>query len=245
MTPPSTLAVITARGGSKGITRKNLQPLCGRPLLTYTIDAARGSKLLNRCIVSTDDEEIAACARAAGADAPFLRPRELATDDALALAVLAHAIWWLREEEGTEYDYAMMLQPTSPLRTAADIDACITIAEQTGADSVFSMVELPDFAPEKLKTIRNGQIFPLLAEEKGQSTPRHRGPAVYKRNCAIYLTRTRLILQGDQFGQTSMAYVMPRERSVDINDPTDLALAEFWMEKHGTQTLKRTPLALQ
>lgn len=246
MTPLSTLAVITARGGSKGIPRKNLQPLCGRPLVAYTIDAARRSRLLTRCIVSTDDEEIAACARAEGADAPFLRPRELATDDALALDVLAHAIRWLREHEGTEYDYTMMLQPTSPLRTTADIDACIAIAERTCTDSVFSMMELQDFAPQKLKTIDvRGIIHPLLQEERGQSAPRHRGQRVYKRNCAIYLTRTNLILQGDQFGQTSMAYVMPRERSLDINDLTDLTLAEFWMEKHSTQTPKRIPLSLQ
>ncbi len=232
MTPlPRTLGIITARGGSKGIPQKNIRPLCGRPLIAYTIDAAQGSRHLTRCIVSTDSEEIASCARALGADVPFLRPSELATDSALALSVLQHAINWLQEQEGETYAYTMMLQPTSPLRTGEDIDACIDLAAREKADSVFSMKELPDFAPQKLKVIDKGLIKPLLMEEPGQSAPRHKGPAVYKRNCAIYLTRTSLILQGDQFGTKQCAYVMPEERGVDINGPVDFELAEFWMGK--------------
>lgn len=231
MTPsPRTLGIITARGGSKGIPQKNIRSLCGRPLIAYTIDAAQESRLLTRCIVSTDSEEIAAVARTLGADVPFLRPAELATDAALALSVLQHTINWLQEHERETYEYTMMLQPTSPLRTAADIDACIKLAAQEEADSVFSMKCLPDFAPQKLKTIDDtGHIRPFLMEEQGQSAPRHKGPEVYKRNCAIYLTRTALILQGNQFGKKQLAYVMPEERSLDINDPIDFDLAEFWM----------------
>lgn len=233
MTPlPRILGIITARGGSKGIPQKNIRPLCGRPLIAYTIDAARGSQHITRCIVSTDSEEIADVARSLGAAVPFLRPAELATDSALALAVLQHAIRWLQEHDGETYEYTMMLQPTSPLRTAADIDACIELAAREQADSVFSMKSLPDFAPQKLKTIDDaGHIQPLLVEEQGQSAPRHKGPEVYKRNCAIYLTRTDLILQGDQFGKKQLAYVMPEERSMDINDLVDFELAEFWMRK--------------
>lgn len=233
MTPlPRTLGIITARYGSKGIPQKNIQELCGRPLIAYTIDAARESRHLTHCVISTDSEEIASIARTLSADVPFLRPTELATDSALALAVLEHAIRWLQEHRGETYEYTMMLQPTSPLRTAADIDACIELAAREQADSVFSMKSLPDFAPQKLKTIDSaGHIQPLLMEERGQSAPRHRGPDVYKRNCAIYLTRTSLILRGDQFGEKQLAYVMPEERSIDINDPVDFELAEFWMQK--------------
>lgn len=228
---PTVLGIITARGGSKGIPNKNIAPLHGEPLITYTIDAAKNSKLLTHCIVSTDSEEIAAIAKKIGAEVPFLRPKDLSTDSALALDVLAHAIRWMEEQEKQTFDYVMMLQPTSPLRTGEDIDACIRIAAESDADSVFSMVELPDFAPQKIKTIEDGVIKPLLQEEHGQSDPRHKGKRAYKRNCAIYVTRTELILQGDQFGEKSMAYIMPRERSIDINEPVDLELADFWMKK--------------
>ncbi len=228
---PSVLGIITARSGSKGIPQKNLAPLHGKPLIAYTIEAVKGSKLLTHCIVSTDTEDIAGVARQYGAEAPFLRPADLSTDSARALDVLAHAIRWMNEQEKKSFDYVMMLQPTSPLRTGEDIDACIRIAGETDADSVFSMKEIPDFAPQKLKVIRDGQIFPFLGEEQGQSAPRSKAQKVFKRNCAIYLTRTELILKGDQFGKKSMAYVMPRERSIDINEPVDLELAEFWMKK--------------
>lgn len=224
------LGIITARGGSKGIPDKNIRPLMGKPLILYTIEAARQSKFLTRCIVSTESAEIAEIARRAGADVPFLRPKELATDESLALDVLAHVITEL-QKKGETYDYVLMLQPTSPLRTAADIDACIELAVKNDADSVFSLKKIPDFAIQKLKKIGNGEIKPLLEEERGQSAPRHKGPDVYKRNCAIYLTRTALILKGDQFGRKSMAYVMPEERSIDINTPTDFELAEFWLKK--------------
>jgi CMP-N,N'-diacetyllegionaminic acid synthase len=228
---PTVLGIITARGGSKGIANKNIAPLCGKPLITYTIEAAMKSLLLARCIVSTDSEEIADIAKKAGAQVPFLRPAELSTDSSLALDVLSHAIRFMQEHEEMSFDYVMMLQPTSPLRTDEDIDACIRIAQETNADSVFSMKELPDFAPQKIKTIENGVIKPFIEEEKGQSAPRHNGKKAYKRNCAVYLTRTELVLKGDQFGKKSMAYVMPRERSIDINEPVDLELAEFWMHR--------------
>lgn len=229
----SVLGVITARGGSKGIPSKNIVDVCGKPLIAYTIDAAQRSHLLTRTIVSTDSKAIATIAREHGVEVPFMRPDHLSTDAALALDVLIHAITEIEQQDHQSFDYVMMLQPTSPLRTSEDIDACITIALETGADSVFSMKELTDFAPQKIKTIEHGMIKPFLMEEKGQSAPRHLGKKAYKRNCAIYLTKTRLILQGDQFGTTSMAYVMPASRSIDINDPVDVELAEFWMKKSG------------
>lgn len=225
------LGIITARGGSKSIPHKNIREICGHPLIAYTIKAAKKSRKLDRCIVSTESKEIAAIARSQGADVPFLRPKNLATDEARTLAVVQHAIRWLREHEGTTYDYVMILQPTSPLRTAADIDACIDLAMKRNADSVFSMKKIPDCAPQKLKTIKDGRIKPLFTEEGKASRPRHEGLDIYKRNCAVYLTRTALIVQGDMFGKRSFAYVMPEERSLDINEPVDLELATFWMQK--------------
>ena len=223
------LGIITARGGSKGVPGKNVKDLLGKPLIAYTVEAANESRYLDRCVVSTDSEDIASVAKKYGAEVPFLRPEELATDTALALDVLNHVIDTLKKN-GETYDYVLMLQPTSPMRTGADIDACIELAIEKNADSVFSMKQLTDFAPQKLKTLDdNSRILPYAEEEKGQSAPRHIGPNVYKRNCAVYLTKTALIEKGDQFGDVSYAYVMPEERSIDINDPTDFSLAEFWM----------------
>ena len=226
------LGIIPARGGSKGISDKNIIELGGKPLISYTLQAVADSKLLDRCIVSTDSEEIAAIAKEHGGDVPFMRPAEFATDEALALDVLNHAIDELKNA-GEQYDYILMLQPTSPLRTGADIDACIEMAVEKNADSVFSMKKIADFAPQKLKVLEDGQIKPYLEEERGQSDPRHKGQDVYKRNCAVYLTRTQLIQACDQFGEASYAYVMPEERSIDINDQSDLSFTEFLMSKNG------------
>ncbi len=226
-----TLGVIVARGGSKGIPGKNIKPLAGKPLIVYTIEAAAKSQYLSRCIVSTDSEAIAVVAKAAGCDVPFMRPVELALDTTPAIPVIQHAVGWLKEHEGAEFDAVMILQPTSPLRTAGDIDACITKMVDTDADSVMSMVELSDFSPKKLKKIEDDRIVPLLEEEGRQSAPRQAAAAVYKRNCAIYLTRVPFIIAGDLFGAISRPYIMPAERSIDINTPYDFALVELLLSR--------------
>jgi len=225
----TTIGVITARGGSKGVPRKNIKLLLGKPLLAYTIEAAKQSKHLTRYIVSTEDEEVAAIARSVGAEVPFLRPAELAGDRSTSVEVLQHALRWLKEKEGKTYDYVMILQPTSPLRTAQDIDACIAKAVDTDADSVMSMVAITDLSLPKLKRIENDRILPALEDEGPVSAFRDASETIYKRNTAIYLTRTALIEQGEMFGKISRPYIMPPERSIDINEPSDFALAEFWM----------------
>jgi len=203
----------------------------GKPLIAYSIEAALQSKYLTRTIVSTDDQEIAEISRSLGADVPFLRPKELAQDDSTSVDVVRHTLKWLEENEGKKYDYVMILQPTSPLRTAEDIDACIEKATQTGASSVMSMVKLHDMALKKLKKIKHDLILPLVEEEGQQSLRRTATESVYKRNTAIYLTRTSLIMEGKMFGDSSRPYIMPSERSIDINEPADLAMAEFFMRR--------------
>lgn len=225
------LGVITARGGSKGIEKKNIKELCGLPLITYTIAAAKSSKHLTDCIVSTEDDEIASIAKEHGSRVPFMRPEDLARDESTSLDVLQHALEWLKENEDKTYDYVMILQPTSPLRTADDIDACIEKIVDTDADSVMSMVQLHDMSLPKLKKIEDDQIVPLIEEEKEAPAPRHATEPIYKRNTAIYLTKTELIAQGDMFGAVSRPYIMPAERSIDINEPIDFEIAEFFMSK--------------
>lgn len=221
------LGLITARGGSSSIPKKNIVPLAGQPLIAHTIKAAQNSRLLTRTVVSTDDLEITAVAKEYGADIPFQRPAELAQHDTPHLPVVQHALQWLKEQQGEDYDYVMILQPTSPLRTAADIDAAIVKAIDTDADSVMSKVEIIDFDPAKIKRIENDLILPMFGDEGAQSARRQSGQKAYKRNCAIYLTKTEHIMKNDLFGQVSRPYLMPAERSVDINEPFDLQLAEL------------------
>ncbi|MBI3074826.1 MAG: acylneuraminate cytidylyltransferase family protein, partial [Parcubacteria group bacterium] len=221
------LAVITARGGSKSIPKKNIKNLAGKPLIVWTIEAAKKSRFLTRTIVSTDDAEIARVARKYGADAPFMRPAEYAWDTSTSMGVVQHALAWLKENAKEKYDYLMILQPTSPFRTAEDIDECIKLAVDKKADSVMSMKELDDFAPKKIKKIKNGKILPYFEDEGTQSSRRQDLEKMYKRNCAVYLTKTSLIAKGDLFGKKSHAHIMPEERSLDINKPADFELAQF------------------
>ncbi len=220
------LGVITARGGSKGIPRKNIKDLAGKPLIAYTVEAAKQSKYLTRCIVSTDDQEIADVSKQYGANIPFMRPEELAQDQSTSMEVVQHVL----KDIGEEYDYLMILQPTSPLRAAEDIDGCIIKAVDTDADSVMSMKELDDFSAKKLKRIDNDEIVPWLEDEGKESSRRQDLDQVYKRNCAIYLTKTELIKKGDLFGKVSRPYIMPEDRSIDINQLVDFNLAEFYLK---------------
>ena len=233
-----TLGLVTARKGSKGIPGKNIRSLCGKPLVTYTLEAAMDSHHLSRCVVSTDDEELATLAKDHGAEVPFMRPAALAQDESLQISVVQHALEWIRKNEGVEYDYVMILQPTSPLRIARDIDACIEKIVHTGADSVMSVMELEDFAIKKLLKIEDDRLSALLPDfsEAKIPTPRQSLGRVYKRNCAVYLSKTECIARGEYFGQTCLPYLMPVERSVDINRPVDFDLAEFWLRKmHAVQ----------
>ncbi len=136
------LGLIPARGGSKGVPRKNLRLLCGKPLLQYTAEAALAARRLSRVILSTDDEEIAAIGRRCGLEVPFLRPAELAADDSSTLPVVQHAVRWM-ESHMARFEAICLLQPTTPLRRAEDIDACIVLLEQSGADSVVTVLQSP------------------------------------------------------------------------------------------------------
>ncbi len=221
------LAVITARGGSKGIPRKNIKDLGSKPLVAWTIEAALKSAYLDDCVLSTDDAEIADVAKKYGCRVPFMRPPELATDAAKSIPVVQHALNWLKENENKNFDYVMILQPTSPFRLPEDIDTAIEKAVDTEADSVMSMIKLVDFSAPKLKILDGDVIKPWIEAEGKQSVSRNELKEVYKRNCAIYLTKVPVLMAGDLFGQVSRAIVMPPSRSVDINTPEDFDYAEF------------------
>src|SRR3989344_9173826 len=221
------LAVITARGGSKGIPRKNIKDLGGKPLIAWTIAAAKQSKYLDDCVLSTDDMEIAEVAKKYGCRVPFMRPAELATDQAKSIPVVQHTLNWLKENEGQDFDFVMILQPTSPFRTSDDIDEAIKKAIDTDADSVMSMMKLVEFSAPKLKILDGDIIKPWQEAEGKQSASRNELKDVYKRNCAIYLTKVPVLMAGDLFGEVSRAIVMSSLSSVDINTPEDFVYAEF------------------
>lgn len=227
------LAVITARGGSKGLPGKNVCPLRGRPLIAWTVDAARHSRLLTRTIVSTDDSEIARAARACGGEVPFLRPARLAEDATAHVPVLEHALEWARAT-GMEPDYLLVLQPTSPLRTAGDIDAAIEIAEARRPEAVVSVSPVHPHPWLAHRLAADGMLEPFMADREAAGRRRQDLPAAYALNGAIYLiTPLALRTYGTFCPPAALGYVMPAERSIDIDDAHDLLVAEALLNARG------------
>ena len=224
------LAVIPARGGSKGIPRKNLALLGGRPLIAYTCDAARASRSLTRILVSTDDEEIFAFVQAFGLETPLLRPRHLAGDDTPMVDVLLDVVATLERREAYRPDAIVLLQPTSPFRRAEHVDAAVDLLSDSGADSVVSVLPVPhQFTPSSLLRLEGNRLLPAVEGElrlRRQDKPRlfaRNGPAVVAVRTAILVDRATL------YGPDTRALVMSRDDSIDIDDQFDLLLAELLM----------------
>ena len=224
------LGLIPARGGSKSIPHKNIAPLAGRPLIAYSIQAAQESASIDRVVVSTDDEEIAAIAKAEGAEVPWLRPAELAQDATPMLPVIQHLLEFLARDSGFRPWAVALLQPTSPLRTARHIDEAIALLEETGADSVVSVIEVPhQFNPVSLMCIVNGRLVPFLEGEGTRMQRRQDKPTVFARNGpAVLVSRYETLMdKGALYGEDSRPYPMDAGSSVDIDGPLDLAIAEL------------------
>lgn len=224
---PSVVGLITARGGSKSIPRKNIKLLAGKPLIAWTIEAALQSHRLSRVIVSTDDEEIAQVAREWGAEVPFMRPAELAQDKTPSIFAILHAINWLDQFESYQPDFVMCLQPTSPLRTAQDIDTVIERTSQKKVDSVVSVTPV-NHHPYWLKKVDdNGRMQDFVTLNQPISR-RQDLPAVYALNGAIYLAHCETLLERKSwYTEQTLAYIMPSERSLDIDMPWDFYLVDL------------------
>ena len=218
---------MTARGGSKGIPRKNIAPLLGKPLLAYTAEAALTAKRVTRVVLSTDDEEIARVGREYGLDVPFLRPVQLARDETPTIPVLQDVVRKL-ETAGERYDVILTLQPTTPLRRAEDIDGAIELLERTGADSVISFVDVGEKHPARMKFIAaDGRVIdpPFVEQYEGQR--RQELPKLYLREGSIYLTRRAVLMEQNSLkGGDCRAWLIPQERTCNIDTPFDLFLAE-------------------
>ena len=220
----SILAVIPARGQSKRIPRKNLCDVAGRPLIAWSIEEAKQVPEISRLIVSTDDEEIAQVSREWGAEVPFVRPPGLATDHATSFEVVDHALRWCTESGGRQPELVLLLQPTSPLRTAADIRGAIALQRRTGANGVVS-VQHAEHRPWWFRTIASdGELQPW----RGLTAANDDGQPLYLFNGCIYLVRSEVFLTERTFvPHTTQAFVMPAERSLDIDVPPDLKIADL------------------
>jgi CMP-N,N'-diacetyllegionaminic acid synthase len=227
------LAITLARGGSKSVPKKNIKLLSGMPVIAHTILEALKSNLINKYVVSTDDNEIQKIALSYGAECPFLRPAEFATDTASSVAALRHAVDWIEREEGVQYDYVIELMATNPMKTVDDIDRCIKKLIDTGADSVIAVHRLDDHHPARIKKIVDDRIVDFCVPEKLESRRQDLTPDAYIRSGSIYaLRRDHLMVQGQRYGSVeSRPYILPPERAVNIDSEIDFLIAEQILKK--------------
>ncbi|MEK4083226.1 acylneuraminate cytidylyltransferase family protein [Psychrobacillus sp. FSL K6-1415] len=222
---PKILAVIPARGGSKGLPRKNVLNLNGKPLIGWTIEAAQQSKYISKVILSSDDEEIIEVAKRMRCEVPFTRPASLAQDDSTSIDVVLHALEYL---EG--FDYVVLLQPTSPLRNVEDIDTCIKYVLEKNMDICVSVTE-SDKSPFWMYWIKDEKLTPILSQ-KQMILRRQELPISYVLNGAIYVAKVSKFLDVKTFfTEDTHSFVMPKERSLDIDDMNDFRLCEILLKK--------------
>ena len=222
------LAIIPARGGSKGIPHKNIINLCGKPLIAYSIEAAKQSTYIDTVIVSTDDVDIQQISEEYGASVPFLRDAQIASDEATTISVVVDVMERLKEKEQT-FDAVVLLQPTSPLRTTEEIDVAVDVFFQNEMKGVVS-VNVADVSPFLLRTIKGSQLQRIISES---STIRRQDmPTYYEVNGAIYINAISDITESLSFNDNPIPYIMNREHSVDIDTWDDLEKAKYYLNNN-------------
>jgi len=222
------LALIPARGGSKGVLRKNVRLLAGKPLIAWTIEQVKQSTVVDRIITSTDDDEIASVARKYGSEAPFKRPLELAHDTAKSIDVIQHTLKWLQDNGGL-FDILVLLQPTSPLREVADIDLAVELLFKKNAAAIVSVCKAEHCSCLTNRLSEQGSMKDFIGSEYEGN---QQLSDLYRLNGAIYVVYVDFMRQHRTFfGDKTFAYIMPPERSVDIDTETDFEFAEFLLKK--------------
>lgn len=227
------IALIPARGKSKGLPGKNKKLLFGCPLIAWSIIEAKKSKFIDRVIVSTDSKEIAKISNRYGAEVPFLRPAKLASDNARVADVALHAIRFIERQDKCKYKYLVLLQPTSPLRLCSDIDVAIDkFFRCNKADALISVSEAYE-NPFWMQVIKKNDFLSPLLKQKNEQHRRQDLPCVYRINGAIYICKISSLSKERTFcPKKSIGFLMPKERSIDIDDSFDFKLAEFLMKNN-------------
>lgn len=222
------IAIIPARSGSKGLPDKNIKLLKGKPLMAYTVECALQSGMFDKVFVSTDSEKYAAIAEKYGADASFLRSDKNSSDTAGSWDVVREVLQHY-DSQGEVYDEIMLLQITSPLRTTADILNSIELFYEKGAFAVLSVVEM-EHSPLWANTLPESGLMDDFFNEEYENIPRQFLPKYYRQNGAIYLIKREELDKNNMFQKNCYAYIMPQERSIDIDTEMDFRLAELFME---------------
>ena len=223
---PKILAIITARGGSKGLPKKNILNLAGKPLIAWTIEAAQQSKYIDKVILSSDDDEIISVAQEFKCEVPFRRPAELATDEASSVDVLFHAI-----EKVPGYDYVALLQPTSPLRTSSDIDSAFELMLSSKASSCSSVCETAK-TPYWMFSMQSNKVLSRLLQLPKNGHRRQSLPLTYELNGAMYLLKIEILYSEKCLTpDKTIAYEMCRERSIDIDNLVDFQKCKKYLEE--------------
>lgn len=231
------LAIIPARGGSKGILRKNIRLLAGLPLIAYSINAANESRFVNRVVVSTEDPEIAEAAERLGGEVPFMRPPEFAQDESRDLEVFQHCLGWLQQHEGYVPDVVVHLRPTAPLRTSLDIDRAVEAFFKPPAVDCVRSVTLALQHPLKAWRITEGVLTPFISVETSgfqepYNMPRQKLGEVYIQNGSVDVIRPAVMTeQNSMTGASIRPMIMAEEDSVNIDSPLDWDLAELLIER--------------
>jgi CMP-N-acetylneuraminic acid synthetase len=222
------LAVIPARGGSKGIPRKNIVKINDRPLIDYTIQAALQVSRINDVVVSTEDKEISTISKELGAQVPFIRSDHLATNQMQSAPVIIDALNQMERLKSIKYDAVLMLQPTSPLRTSKHIDEALDLFFSQECDSVVSVVSVGGTHPFRMKRLVGNQLVNYIDQGFWDMRPRQALPPAYIRNGSIYLIKRDVLIKEEQLiGKKCLGMVMSDEESINIDSPLDLKLAEL------------------
>ncbi|MGL5255765.1 MAG: cytidylyltransferase domain-containing protein [Proteocatella sp.] len=226
----SILAIIPARGGSKGLPRKNILELKGKPLIAWTIEAAKKSTYIDTVVVSSEDNEIIEVALKWGAEIPFHRPQELAQDDTPSIDIILHAINIL-----PQYDYILLLQPTSPLRTAEDIDSCIEYFFSMKATSCVSISQVKSSPYWMYSLEKNNKLKSLLGSESSVHYQRQKLPVIYEINGAIYIAEKKWLIKNKGYiSNETIGYIMEENKSIDIDNESDFLLAQILMKSYSS-----------
>jgi len=238
VTRPTSIAVIPARGGSKGIPRKNLVDLGGKPLIAHMIGHALASGSITDVVVSTDDAEIADVARTYGALAPFLRPPELAGDLVPSLPVVQHAVEVMEAERGARYDFVVLLQATSPLCRPTDIAACLDkLSDDPSCASAVAITPVSTHPFRMKRVVDRDRLINYIDQGFEDMRPRQLLPPVYRRAGSVYASRRAVVMETHTLvGDPCRAVVVPSETAVDIDGPLDLALVRLILAGAGQPT---------